>query len=92
METGLQVVVLGIGVVLLVLSILIICVTLMSKMTNREKAIKNVISSTPQLTTSVVEDDKNIIAVIMASIYAILSNELETTADIDFIVRSIKRV
>lgn len=84
---GLQVVVLGLGIVFLVLILLIGCTLLLERL-SRKKATPYV----PQLQApeGIEEDNNQIIAIITAAIYAVLSQE-SIENNLSFRVRSIKR-
>lgn len=89
---GIQVVVLGVGIVSLVLGVLIGFIYLM-EILGKNKRITPYI---PELKSGISQDsqtdDSRLTAVITAAIYAIISTEQNTTSNLKFVVRSIRRI
>jgi len=91
MNVGFQVLILGLGIVFLILTMLIVFISLLNRFSSNGIVAFDKENS-PQLDIEPVCDDNQTVAAITAAIYALLSVEGETRANIGFRVRSIKRI
>lgn len=92
-QLGIQVVVLGVGMVAIVLLLLVIATSILGKISSmkRIEQPEELIETADRLQIAQASD-KDLVAAITAAVYAVLSSEQVEKSNLDFVVRSIKRI